>query len=369
MMRDTGIFKGEEQIMFALRELYQSYGYQQYQVSKFEEYDLYAQNRNFLASKQLLTFHDTNGKLMALKPDVTLSVIKNTRPEQLPRKLYYTENVYRVPKNAYGFREIMQTGLEYIGEADLYTTSEVVMLAAKSLNVISPDHVLCLSHLGLISGILKAANLSEEQEAQVLTLLGERNAHDLAALGLAQEWEETLTALLALRGPLDLTLSKAEALALPEESRQALQELSALCRLVNRFGFSQVELDFSLVGNTDYYQGLIFRGFVNGVPSSVLSGGRYDPLLRKMAKPGQGIGFAVYLDQLDRIVGSRPRYDVDVLLSYGPDSDAETVLRTAERLLAAGKRVRVQQEEAGELTYAVHMQVQGEEVVTLETLC
>ena len=71
--------KREERVLFTLRALYQRYGYAQYKMGKFEEYDLYVRNKDFLVSDGVITFTDTDGRLMALKPDVTLSIIKNTR--------------------------------------------------------------------------------------------------------------------------------------------------------------------------------------------------------------------------------------------------------------------------------------------------
>ena len=84
----------QEKVIFSLRALYLKYGYGQYKMSKFEEYDLYAKNKDFLISDSVITFTDTNGKLMALKPDVTLSIIKNLNNQtgQL-HKLFYNENV------------------------------------------------------------------------------------------------------------------------------------------------------------------------------------------------------------------------------------------------------------------------------------
>ena len=77
----------EERISLTLQSLYQAYGYRKYKVGKFEEYDLYAQNRNFLSDDRILTFSDINGQIMALKPDVTLSIIKNTRDDDRLRKV------------------------------------------------------------------------------------------------------------------------------------------------------------------------------------------------------------------------------------------------------------------------------------------
>lgn len=86
----------EERISFALRELYENYGYRRYKMSKFEEYDFYVRNKESLISDGVITFTDTTGKLMALKPDVTLSIIKNAREGEGVQKVYYNENVYRV---------------------------------------------------------------------------------------------------------------------------------------------------------------------------------------------------------------------------------------------------------------------------------
>ena len=84
------VLKNEEKAIFRLRQLYGKYGYSQYKMSKFEEYDLYVRNKDFLVSDSIITFTDTNGKLLALKPDVTLSIIKNTKDEKNKvNKVYY----------------------------------------------------------------------------------------------------------------------------------------------------------------------------------------------------------------------------------------------------------------------------------------
>lgn len=106
---DTISLRQTEKIMYALRSLYESYGYTQYRMGKFEEYDLYVKNKSFLLSDHIIAFTDTDGKLMALKPDVTLSIVKNSpEREDGVRRVYYNENVYRVPKGGFSYKEIMQ---------------------------------------------------------------------------------------------------------------------------------------------------------------------------------------------------------------------------------------------------------------------
>ena len=96
-MIDEKLLKNDELAVYKLRSLYSSFGYAQYKMSKFEEYDLYVRNKDFLISDRVITFNDTNGKLLALKPDVTLSIINHlNNGQQGVRKVYYNENVYRV---------------------------------------------------------------------------------------------------------------------------------------------------------------------------------------------------------------------------------------------------------------------------------
>ena len=79
MKPEEMLLKKEEQVSFSLRALFEQYGYRKFKMSKFEEYDFYAENRSFLHSEAILTFTGLDGKLLALKPDVTLSIVKNTK--------------------------------------------------------------------------------------------------------------------------------------------------------------------------------------------------------------------------------------------------------------------------------------------------
>ena len=136
MMIEDQVMDAQERIGFRLRGLYSGYGYSRYRMGKFEEYDLYSRNKDFLFSDSVITFTDTNGRLMALKPDVTLSIVKNGRdnPGQI-RKVYYHENVYRVVSAEDGFREQTQVGVECMGDVDGACVAEVLKLAAESLKL------------------------------------------------------------------------------------------------------------------------------------------------------------------------------------------------------------------------------------------
>ena len=169
-----------EQAVFSLRSLYRSYGYSAYKMSRFEEYDLYVRNKDFLQSQEIITFADRNGRLMALKPDVTLSIIKNVADAPgVVQKVYYNENVYRPDSGSHTFKEIMQTGLECVGDLKVADVAEVALLAAKSLALLGGSFVLDVSHMGIIEALLKEAAIDESAKVEVLQCLQQKNVHQL----------------------------------------------------------------------------------------------------------------------------------------------------------------------------------------------
>jgi len=342
--------RADERISIELRRMYMRYGYLPYKVNQFEEYDLYMRNKRFLISENVLAFSDMDGKLMAMKPDVTLSIIKNTSDRADTTKVSYAERVYRVPRGAKGFKEIMQAGLEVIGRVDAYAMGEVLMLASQSLAAISDEYALDIADLGVVSGILEKTALDEAQRAQLLALISEKNLHGLKAqcdaLKLDEKTVQRLCSLVTVYGPLEETLPVYEQMDLPERCRAALADLRSVMTMMNVCGVKNINLDFSLINDMNYYNGLIFSGFVEGVPQSVLSGGRYDYLMQKMGRKSQAMGFAVYLDQLERLLDERREYDVDLLIVYDEDAAQEAILAAANEAAAAGKSVRVQR--AGE---------------------
>ena len=148
--------KRSELAILELRALYEQYGYREFRMSRFEEYDFYAEYRSFLQAENILTFHDPSGKLLALKPDITLSIVRSVKEgASLPQRLCYSETVYRAAGDARSFREIPQVGLEYIGEIGLYAMCEVLSLALDSLAALSPDFIMDVSHVGLAGGCLR----------------------------------------------------------------------------------------------------------------------------------------------------------------------------------------------------------------------
>ena len=321
MELDLNILKPQERVYLQLRLLYEKAGFRQYHMGRFEEYGLYQENRRFLSSEQVITFTDLDGRLLALKPDVTLSIAKNAQvePGQCGR-FYYAENVYRPSQESHTFKEISQMGLECIGAVDDAVTAQAVSLAIQSLARTGRDFVLEISHMGFVTGLFDAVGAPESIRPKLLTCIRDRNAHELqkcaAEAGLSRQGADALCRLSALTGDWETVLDAAEPLALNAAMGAALAELRTLCGTLEAQGETEnLKLDLSLVNDMEYYNGLVLQGYLAGLPRAVLQGGRYDPLAAQFRPGAKAIGFALYLDELARMTDTAPEAGEKVVLN------------------------------------------------------
>ena len=364
--------KYEESTVFALRSLYSKYGYSQYKMKKFEEYDLYVKNKDFLISDSVITFTDTNGKLMALKPDVTLSIVKSSKDiKGYVEKLYYNENVYRVSKGTKTFKEIMQVGLECIGDIDGFCISEVITLAGKSLKAISSQSVLSISHLGILSAVLDSASLRADLKSEIIKCISEKNTHELKNICTQNNIDDKTTklieAIISIYGNIGAVLPRLKALSTEVNYQAAVAEFENVLSLVaDEEVRDMLQIDFSVVSDAKYYNGIVFKGFVEKVPNSVLSGGQYDSLMKKMSKKSGAIGFAVYLDMLDPLKCDGDDYEQDIIVLYDEKDDISSLKSYVNDLIAKGNRVSAQRFIPQKLRYRQLIKFQNGEVEVIE---
>ena len=362
----------QENLVLALRELYQGHGCVRFPMRQFEEYALYLENKSFLTSERVLSFTDGNGKLMALKPDVTLSIVKHAaRGREGIEKLYYIESVYRASPTDHEFKEIEQIGVEYLGNVDRYATGEVLWLALESLRLCRREYVLDISHMGMAAGLMDECGLDEETRREAFRFISQKNVHELRNLllgkGISEDDAKRFEKLLTLSGTPKEMLEVAAQLAMGDESRRAVEELEQLYGDLKALGMqNRIRLDFSITSDLEYYNGIVFRGYVAGVPRAVLSGGRYDRLMNKMGKDADGFGFALYLDELNSLFMLPCREMIDIIAHYSPEDDAAKVLAAAKDLRDFGMRIYVTACDKVDVDAYRHYRFDGERFVEVE---
>ncbi len=331
---NVGFLSREQRVALEIKSLFVSYGFREYKLSGLEEYSLYSQNQSFLGVKDVAAF-SAGGKLVALRPDVTLSVIKNAQTGDGTQKLFYDEKVYR--KNAQGsFSELSQIGAEVIGEVDVACEAELITLMQKTLAAAGGNFILDISHVGITETLLDKMKLCGKDRATALGCLERKAAHDFtefaARKGIDKENSEAFKTLITL--PADLDGALAALNRLPEDTRIYVEEIEKVLKLVST---KNINIDFSAGGDAQYYNGLIFKGYVSGAPKAVLYGGRYDKLVEKFGKSAKALGFALYLGELSQYFYDTP-YLPDAAVVYKNGSEGRA-LEIAEKLREGGLKV------------------------------
>jgi ATP phosphoribosyltransferase regulatory subunit len=323
------VLQPEEKVALQLRGVYDQHGYQLFRLSSFEEYDLYSQNKAFLNDADIISFTGSDGRLMALKPDVTLAIVNNT-PDGETRKVYYNEDVYRHNHKSSEYKRINQIGLEWLGNIDRTAEVEVIALAAESLSKAGQSS-LDLSHMGLLQAITDLFS-NEENKKKALKALQDKSPHSMQevaqAANLTDAKIESLVQLTILSGEFSETLPQVRQLLQSIPGALApLADLATIVEELNKKGLPEnvrLRLDFSIVNDTDYYSGVIFQGFLAGLPNALLFGGRYDYLLQKQGKEQGAIGFGMYLNNLEAAeIKNSSEFDdyIDVALPKGRMGD------------------------------------------------
>lgn len=346
-------FSRSERAGLELRGLFERRGFRRVRVNTFEDYALYVENKNFFHAESVITFMDSAGKLLALKPDVTLSIVRGVSKKELPalEKLYYVDEVCRLSRENREYKMLGQIGVEIIGRTDGFANIEAVGLALDSLSIMSRDFVLDVSHLGFVSGLIEHMELGHEAKTKVIGGIHSKSPHDVAAAldyaGVTGDNKNRVLALCGVHGEFPPALAAAKELIICEQMADAWNELERLGSSLCKNGAAKrLRLDFSVVNDFDYYNGLIFLGYIEGVPNVVLTGGRYDNLMRKMGKNNDAIGFAVFLDDLNTYFKSEKRYDFDILVTYTQNCDYAALLEATGKLSAQGASVRLESEES-----------------------
>lgn len=337
---DLNRIRFDEKLSLKLRSIYEGYGYLPYKMSKFEEYDLYSKNKDFLGDGGILTFTDVSGRLMALKPDVTLSIVKNSKGSTGTQKVYYKENVYRTSRKGGGFKEIQQCGIECIGNVDNYEIIEVLLLALESLKATGRPFKLEISHIGILSSLMSDINISDNDISELITCIKRKNSDGISEVAEKNGIDlSVLSSVVALNGNAADIVNELRNLC-SDRCRDDIETLDMVINELSELGFSNnIGIDLSIMNDMNYYRSLVFRGYVDCIPESVLIGGRYDDVVKKMGRDCGAIGFAVALDKLNELSKTDDPTYRDVMLVYSDDTSPSIVLNAINCFRKQGKSV------------------------------
>ena len=279
-------------------------GFIQIKPEIFEEYDEITQIDKNISTKSMVKV--VSNKVMVLRPDITISLMKNLIPrweDDLSLKLFYHPTVYKNKRNGDGIIQCRQFGCEYLGEPSMDADREVVNLAFNILRKFTDEFLLEIGSGNYIDGFVEALNIDSDTERQFKKLLYRKNKPELEAfaqkLDIKPELKELMVNILSIRCTLKEVTERANKYFTNARMKKGIDQLNTISTLISKEDLDKYTLfDLSMVSKLDYYDGIMLKGYYKSLYKEILSGGRYDSLTESFGKRVPAIGFTIYFDAL-----------------------------------------------------------------------
>ncbi|MBN1676953.1 MAG: histidine--tRNA ligase [Candidatus Thermoplasmatota archaeon] len=310
-------------VELAMREACSRFGFGEVVTPTFEHSELFTLRSGQSIVDEMYVFKDKGDREMALRPEITASVIRfyvnemSTHPK--PLKLYYVGNCFRYENPQSGrYREFFQIGAELIGSKNPETDAEVIALAVNCIRSAGLENfVVRVGHIGVLKSLVREQIEDEKAAADVLRMI---DKEDWDALGdmfdarvLPRKLFDRITAIADIKGGIE-ELNNLE----DSEATRHLRELFDVLRL---YGIEDCQVDLGIVRGLDYYTGMVFEIDAPklGAEKQVLGGGSYALSELFGGEPVFSTGFAIGIDRValaidaERKIEPKPALDAYVI--------------------------------------------------------
>ena len=331
--------------------VFTGWSYEEILTPSVDYYDLFEQGMGPAEAQRSFRFTDADGRLLSLRPDVTSSIARVAATllalEPRPLRLCYTAPVFRQspPSHAEWRREQTQLGCELLGTNGIETDLEMLLLAREILSSVGlgESSVITLNHTAIFNGLIDG--LDSTLRESIRCLVDTRDVGQLQRFceshSLPAQTTDILVKLATLSGTGEV-LAAARQLSLGPQSLNGLEALTQLWNVIEELGVAKsFELDLTDVSSLDYYTGLSFKIFAQGIGYRIGRGGRYDGLTANFGVSEPAVGFVLSLDSLTELLSR----------SFSPEHNNQTevrgiveqdlVLKFTEAIKARGKNQRI----------------------------
>ncbi len=330
-----------------IHAIFKKMGYAELITPGLEFYDVFDLNSRYFPQEELYKLTDNKGRLLVMRPDSTMPIARvvatRLKDAMLPLRLFYNQPVYRFEPSLKGRSdEIVQTGIELIGSSSRMADVEIISAAVSVLSSVGVNFSLELGDVGIFRELMHSLNATPAQKEEIRSLIEEKNypaLNDLLDRMGSNKITNALKKLPTLFGGEEV-FDKAAALFQDARIEMLLDQLKELyleiCEM-NHGG--KITVDLGLVNKTDYYTGLVMKGYLEGCGEEVLSGGRYDKLLSEFGYDIPAVGMAVNVDAVAAVSAKlcKPQLPTpDVLIAAAEGYEAQAVA-VAEKFRREGR--------------------------------
>ena len=288
--------------------IFEKWGYKEVITPTLEFYETFNYNSQTLREEDMYKFFDNRGRILVLRPDMTIPIARvvetKLKDASFPIKLRYTSNVFRVHESLGGKRnEYTDSGVEFIGLEDKRSDLEVLVLALEALKKLGlNDFKLEIGNIGFFNGAFKNLDIDQENREIIAQFIEDKNLKSLedylSDLDIKEEYKKFFNKLPWMFGDKQI-LEDAKKIAFNEDVKENLEYLEELYSQLEELGYGEnVTFDLGMVPRLNYYTGIIFRGYGEGVGNTFLRGGRYDSLIKSSNTYVPAIGFSIDINSV-----------------------------------------------------------------------
>lgn len=297
-------------ISHQIGEIFRCFGYEQVETPTFEYIEVFSDEKlGSTKPKEMYRFFDRDGSTLALRTDMTppiarMAATSFSEKKGEPMRFYYFGNTFRYNEQYQGkLREFSQAGIELIGIDSVDADGEVLAVAVNSLLAAGlSDFQMIVGDVTFFKGILEETGLSEEICNQLQYAIGNRDYVLAEKIVTEHTMPENIRKLFIelpkLVGTLEV-LAYVKKLTQNKKAKRAVSRLQDLYQILRYHNIAEyVTFDLGMIGQLNYYTGIIFRGYVNGGGYSIVSGGRYDHLVAQYGTDMPAVGMGLKLNEI-----------------------------------------------------------------------
>ena len=311
-----------------MRDVARNWGYGEVVTPTFEHLDLFTLKSGEGIVEELYNFTDKGGRELTLRPELTAPVMRlyvnELQPFSKPLKLFYFENCFRYERPQKGrFREFWQFGVELIGSGKPDSDAEVIALADALLKAVGVKGDMKLGNLTVIRTLLKG--LEPEIISKFMRLIDKKEFAGLEALleeiGAEEQLKCDLSRLIKLEGKDILPDVKEIVGDIPE-----LASFEKTLKLLDAYGVDY-SLDFGIARGLDYYTGMVFEVYAEGLGAQkqVCGGGSYQLIQLFGGGDVPSTGFGIGFDRIMEVCPLALQAPKNVMIISMPETHLEAI--------------------------------------------
>ncbi len=289
-------------IEHGMRQACARFGFGEVMTPTFEHSELFTLRSGQGIVDEMYVFKDKGEREMALRPEITASVIRffvnelSTAPR--PLKLYYVGNCFRYENPQSGrYREFFQLGAELVGSKNPETDAEVIALAINCIRSAGLEtYVVRIGHIGILKALVNNEIKDPKVAAEVLRMIDKEDWDAMGdmfdARALPRQLFDKITALADIKGEAELLNNLDQS-----EAADYLKEIFSVLKL---YGIEDAQVDLGIVRGLDYYTGMVFEIDAPrlGAEKQILGGGSYTLSELFGGEPVFSTGFAIGIDRV-----------------------------------------------------------------------